>query len=63
MCVPAGLPGYESCAISKDGQPEDFGPGSSALIFLPELIVQLRSNDIGMGVCFVPYSLTVAERP
>lgn len=49
MCVPAGLPGFEKCTGTNKDEPEDFGPGSSTLLFVPELLVQLRSNDVGMG--------------
>lgn len=63
MCIPAGLPGFESCAKPEDDQPEDFGPGSSTLLFVPELLVQLRSNDVGMGECLAHGSLLAVERP
>ncbi|KLO15399.1 hypothetical protein SCHPADRAFT_995885 [Schizopora paradoxa] len=48
MCVPAGLPGFEKCTGTNKDEPDDFGPGSSTLLFVPELLVQLRSNDVGM---------------
>ena len=48
--MPAGLPGYETYVVGEESS--DIGPGSSTLVCIPEIQIQLRSHDHGMGGCF-----------
>ena len=49
VCVPAGLPGFESCYDVDGERLSDVGAGLSAIYVVPELQTLLRLHDYFVG--------------
>ena len=60
LVMPAGLPGFEF-ALSDGADPSEHGIGSSLVLDVPEVQVQIRLHDYFMGASLplkVPSCLT-----